>query len=84
MSEHPKSWPTSCKRPGEVSGFEPDPEPGPSHEPMETDHEHKKIKKSDSIEDLGTNSEKSKVKFTKIYVQYKKKMNSLISVYLLI
>jgi hypothetical protein len=74
MSDHSNNFPPSCKRPGESPDSGPD--LGPSKHPMETEdsgvtateHEtgnQKKMKKSDSNEKLGIESEKSKVKFSK-------------------
>ena len=74
MSDHSNNFPPSRKRPGESPDSGPD--LGPSEHPMETEdsgdtateHENgnqKKMKKSDSNEKLGIESEKSKVKFYK-------------------
>ncbi len=78
MSEQSNNFPPSRKRPGESLGSGSD--LGPSEHPMETedsgdpasDHENgnqKKIKKSDSKEELGVESEKSKVTFIRLYFQ---------------
>jgi hypothetical protein len=67
----------SRKRPGESSGSD----LVPSEHPMETEdsgateteHENgnqKKMKKSDSMKKIEIESEKSKVKFIKLYFQY--------------
>jgi hypothetical protein len=78
MSDNSYNYPPSRKRPGE------NPDSGPDlclcEHPMETDnsgdtaseHENgnkKKMKKSDSNEKLGIESEKSKVKFYKLNFQ---------------
>ncbi len=78
MSDHSNNFPPSRKRPGESPDSGPD--LGPSQHPMETEnsgdttseHENgkkKKMKKSDSNEKLGVESEKSKVKFNKFNFQ---------------
>jgi hypothetical protein len=75
MSEQSNNFPPSRKRHGESLDYWPD--LGPSEHPMETEDsgdtasEHqndkqKKMKKSDSKEELGIESEKSKVKFIKL------------------
>jgi hypothetical protein len=74
MSDHSNNVPPSRKRPGE--SLDSGPDLGPSEHPMETEdsgdpaseHENsnpKKMKKSDSNEKPGIESEKSKVKFSK-------------------
>jgi hypothetical protein len=79
MSEQTKNFPPSRKRPGKSLDYVPD--LGPCEHPMETEdsgdtateHENgnqKKMKKSDSKEELGIESEKSKVKFIKLNFQY--------------
>jgi hypothetical protein len=79
MSDNSNNYPLSRKRPGENPDSGPD--LGPSEHPMETEdsgdtaseHENdkqKKMKKSDSKEELGIESEKSKVKFIKLNFQY--------------
>jgi hypothetical protein len=68
MSEHPKSWPNSCKRPGE--NLKPEPEPDPVHLPMDnfcaTAMTNDRMKMSESNTELEIDSEKSKVKRTSI------------------
>jgi hypothetical protein len=75
MSDHSNNFPPSRKRPGDSHDSGPD--LGPSEHPMETEdsgvtateHENgkkKKMKKSDSNEELGVESEKSKVIFIKL------------------
>jgi hypothetical protein len=79
MEDQPKPGPSSCKRPGENPGSEPD--FGTSEQPMETEesgatatdketNNQKKMKRSNA--ELVIDSEKSKVKFiyTQCYLKY--------------
>jgi hypothetical protein len=86
MSEQTNNFPPSRKRPGESLGSGPD--IGPSEHPMETEdsvdtaseHENdnqKKMRKSVSKDELGIESEKSKVTFIRLYFQKVNKQMTL-------